>query len=231
MLIFWDIDGTLMYCGSDGTKALNNTFYHLYEIEDAFHQVGIGRAMDSMILEKIMEQYNIPNSELTKIKNSFVTELKLILKDNHDKKVLPGIRELVYFCEREGHINSLLTSNMKAGAEAKLESVNLNGHFLGGGFGDQKGEKWDIAKKAQEEIEELTSTKFNPKDVIVIGDSVYDIKTARTLGYNVISVCTGWTDQDVLRDAKPDVLFESFKDADAVEDVIRLMDKESKNNR
>ena len=35
-LILWDIDGTLIHCGSDGRKALNRTFLELYKIEDAF---------------------------------------------------------------------------------------------------------------------------------------------------------------------------------------------------
>jgi phosphoglycolate phosphatase-like HAD superfamily hydrolase len=42
MLIFWDIDGTLMHCGSDGTKALNRAFRDLCGIRDAFQNAGIG---------------------------------------------------------------------------------------------------------------------------------------------------------------------------------------------
>lgn len=226
MIIFWDIDGTLMYCGSDGTKALNNTFKQLYDIDDAFSQVGIGRAMDSMILEKIMDKFKIPESDLEKIKSKFVNELESILKKDKDKRVLPGIRELIFWAEREGHINSILTSNMKVGADAKLKSVNINGHFVGGGFGDEKGEKWDIALKAHKEIEDLTNQKFDSKEVVVIGDSVYDIETARRLGYNVISVCTGWTDKKVLQDADPDILFEDFSSTDAVMDVINCLDNQ-----
>lgn len=223
MLIFWDIDGTLMYCGSDGTIALNDTFKKLYNIDDAFHEVGIGRAMDSMILKKIMTKFSISEDQLPKIKKTFVSELERILKEDKNKRVLPGIRELIYFAEREGHINSLLTSNMKAGAEAKLKSVNLDGHFVGGGFGDNEGEKWDIALHALTEIEALTGEKFKPYEIVIVGDSVYDIETARRLGCNVISVSTGWTDEEVLIKADPDVLFENFSDSDSVADVINKM--------
>ena len=225
MLIFWDIDGTLMYCGSDGTKALNQTFAKLYNIEDAFHKVGIGSAMDSMILEKIMDKFNISDDHLSDIKTTFLTELEAILEADADKRVLPGIRELIYYAEREGHVNSLLTSNMKVGAEAKLRSVNLDGYFVGGGFGDDKGEKWDIAKRAKKEIEELQKQHFRPEDVVVIGDSIYDINTARKLGYNIISVATGWTPRTDLEKAVPDVLFEHLGDVDAVMDVLSRMTK------
>lgn len=220
MLIFWDIDGTLMYCGSDGTKALNATFDELYKIEDAFHKVGIGSAMDSVILEKIMDKFDIPVEDLDRIKKNYIEKLEHILKEDKTKKVLPGVRELKYYFEREGHINSILTSNMKIGAVTKLKSVNLADGFLGGGFGDAKGEKWDIALTSQKEIENITGEIFSQEQIVVIGDSVYDIETARKLGYNVIAVSTGWTDKEVLEAADPDVLFDSLQDTDAVIEVI-----------
>lgn len=223
MLIFWDIDGTLMYCGADGTTALNKIFEELYDIENAFKKVGIGHAMDSVILEKIMTRFNIPDTELARIETKYIEILDDILEKDTNKRVLPGIRELIYFAERKGHVNSLLTSNMKAGAYAKLRSVGLDGHFVSGGFGDIKGEKWDIAEIAVAEIEILTSRKYKPEEIIMIGDSEYDIKTAKKQGYHMISVSTGWTDEKDLVNADPDVLFENFGDADAVMDVINRM--------
>lgn len=225
MLIFWDIDGTLMYCGSDGTKALSETFKELYDIDDAFHKVGIGSAMDSVIIDKIMDRFDIPKDDLDRIKSTYVVKLNDILEKDNDKRVLPGIRELIYFAERNGYTNSLLTSNLKVGAEAKLKSVGLDGYFKGGGFGDERGQKWDIAPSALKELEELTGRKFTPKDVIVIGDSVTDINTAKNLGYNSISVSTGWTEEKDLEDADPDILFENFGNPDAVMEVIKRMDR------
>ena len=63
-LILWDIDGTLLHCGSDGRKALNRTFLELYGIEDAFGSSDIGGAMDSMILDGIMKSHAIEKKEL-----------------------------------------------------------------------------------------------------------------------------------------------------------------------
>ncbi len=225
MVIFWDIDGTLMYCGSDGTKALNETFEEMYNIKDAFSKAGIGHAMDAMILEKIMGKFNISESDLIKIETAYLRNLENILKNDESKRVLPGIRELIYYGEREGHVNSLLTSNMKTGAYAKLNSVDLGGHFIGGGFGDIKGEKWDIAEIALAELEILTSKKYKPTDVVIIGDSGYDIKTAKKQGYHVISVSTGWTDKEDLKKADPDILFESLEDTGEIIKVIKNMSR------
>ena len=58
-LILWDIDGTLLNCGSDGTEALNKTFKDMYGVEDAFLSAGIGSKMDYDIIRNIMESNDI----------------------------------------------------------------------------------------------------------------------------------------------------------------------------
>jgi len=227
MLIFWDIDGTLMYCGADGTKALNEAFYRLYGIEDAFMAAGIGGSTDSAILDKIMKEFGIQEADADKIKNNYIECLEKILRNDEDNRVLPGVREMLSLLDKKGHINSLLTSNIKTGAYTKLKSVGLDGLFFYGGFGDTssviKDEKWDIAGIAMKEIETLTKKEISPRDVVLIGDSVYDIKTARKSGFKIISVATGWTDYGDLLVADPDHLFEDLSDTDAVMAVIDMM--------
>ena len=147
-LILWDLDGTLMHCGADGTKALNETFRKLYGLEDAFSKAGIGHAMDSVILDRILESNRLDKGELNRVKQEYIRILGEILHQNRSKRILPGIKELL------GHIhgskesfNALLTSNLRIGAETKLESVGLQEYFHVGGFGDDYGEKWDAAIK------------------------------------------------------------------------------------
>lgn len=88
-LIFWDIDGTIMHCGSDGTKALNLTFYQLYGIENAFTKVGIGSAMDSVLLDRIMKAFSLDKKDLDTVKNLYVKNLEEILEQNESKRILP----------------------------------------------------------------------------------------------------------------------------------------------
>jgi hypothetical protein len=60
-LIFWDLDGTLMYCGYDGTKALNDTFQKLFGLEDACSVASLGHSMDSVTLNRIFNIYLLDN--------------------------------------------------------------------------------------------------------------------------------------------------------------------------
>ena len=94
-LILWDIDGTLLHCGSDGRKALNRTFFELYGISDAFGGSDIGGAMDSMILEGIMKSHVIEKDQLPTVIRHYQTVLADILHNNEQKRVLPGVPVLL----------------------------------------------------------------------------------------------------------------------------------------
>lgn len=223
MIILWDIDGTLMYCGADGTKALNNTFEKLYGIKDAFSKVGIGSAMDTVILDRIIKECAIENGDIKQIKRVYIEELDRILAADNNKRVLPGVLELLTFVTEEGGINVLLTSNLKDGALTKLASVDLLSHFEGhgiGGFGDDHEEKWLAAQDAVKEAEEHLGKSVSKNEIVVIGDSVYDIRTAKKIGARSIAVGTGWTESDVLMSENPDYFFEDLGDVKSVKRAL-----------
>ena len=212
-LILWDVDGTLMYCGSDGTKALNKTFHDLYGIEDAFSQSGIGSAMDSVILEGIMERFRLNRNDLENIKTVYIDQLSVILREDQNKRVLPGVRELLEYIGASCNcFNALLTSNLRNGAITKLESVGLEQYFHAGGFGDDIGEKWDAAQKGIAEAEEYFQVDFAKENIYLVGDSAYDIECAKKMGIVSIGVATGWMDYSVLKSHKPDYLYQDLSD-------------------
>lgn len=212
-LIFWDLDGTIMHCGADGTMALNDAFRKLYGMEDVFLGAGIGHSMDSVILERIRENYKLSNSDIEKAKEEYVRTLQEILRQNQNKKVLPGIREILKHIDMsENSYNAMLTSNLRIGAKAKLESVGLQHYFSVGGFGDVYGEKADAAIKGIEEAESYYGVRFEKKHIYIVGDSIYDIACAREIDAISIGVATGFTDYDVLKSNAPDYFYSDLSD-------------------
>lgn len=212
-LILWDLDGTLMHCGSSGTRALNETFRKLYGIEDAFTKAGIGHAMDAVILDRIMERNNLDKIGLDRVKEEYIEILDSILRQNSDKRVLPGIKELLEYIDVSGNIfNALLTSNLRIGAETKLKSVGLERFFHVGGFGDDYGEKWDAALKGILEAEDYYGVPFDKKNIYIIGDSIYDIECAKKIAVVSISVATGFAEYEMLKNNEPDYLYEDLSD-------------------
>jgi len=220
-LIFWDIDGTLMYCGSNGTMALNKTFRDIYGIEDAFEKAGIGRAMDAVILENIFEGFRIPDPDREGVMARYIANLGEILKQNEQKRVMPGVPQLLDYIDRHPSLfNGILTSNFRLGAWTKLDSVDILGYFKVGGFGDIIGEKWDAALRGVMEAERFFGVSFHRSDVIIIGDSAYDIECAKRLGMISIGVATGWTDYETLGSHEPDYLFHDLTDYSKIIDII-----------
>jgi phosphoglycolate phosphatase-like HAD superfamily hydrolase len=216
MLIFWDIDGTLMSCGSDGTKALNKTFLELHGVEDAFLRAGIGSALDFTILRRIARECGIADFDGDVFASAYVENLKDILARNENKRVMPGVVALLeYVRARAGFANLLLTSNLRAGAEAKLRAVDLWRYFADapcGGFGDAPGEKWDAASAAIAAFAAASGRPVSSVGSVVIGDSVYDIRCARRVGARHIAVATGFTPAEVLAAEAPEYLFEDLGD-------------------
>lgn len=226
ILVLWDIDGTLMHCGADGTTALNRTFQQLYGVENAFSKVGIGSAMDAVILDRIMNGFNIDKGELERIKKSYVENLQYILNQNVNKKVLPGIRELLNYIDESDHcFNAILTSNLRIGAETKLKSVGLHQYFQVGGFGDANGEKWDAAKIGIAEAEEYFGVKFDKERIYLVGDGAYDMEAANRLGIKSIGVATGWMAYEILETHSPDYLFRDLSNYNNVIEIWESVDQ------
>jgi len=212
-LILWDLDGTLMHCGADGTKALNEAFRKLYGVEDAFSKAGIGHAMDAVILDRIMESNKLDKNELEKVKEEYIVILDDILSRNPDKRILPGVRELLEHIHGSAEsYSALLTSNLRIGAETKLKSVGLDRYFHVGGFGDDYGEKWDAALKGIREAEDRFGVKFENENIYIIGDSIYDIECAKRIEVVSIGVATGWAEYEMLKSEEPDYLYEDLSD-------------------
>ena len=212
-LILWDLDGTLMHCGADGTRALNETFRKLYGVEEAFSKAGIGHAMDAVILDRIMETNHLDRTGLDHVKEVYIKVLGSILNQNPKKRVLPGVKDLLEYIEESASVYSaLLTSNLRIGAETKLRSVGLDGFFPVGGFGDDYGEKWDAALKGIREAESYYGHRFEKENIYIIGDSVYDIECAKRIEVISIGVATGFADYELLQEKSPDYLYEDLSD-------------------
>jgi len=58
----------------------------------------------------------------------------------------------------------------------------------------------------------ISKYNFNMEDVIYIGDETRDITAARKLGIRIASVTWGYNSKEVLKEHKPDYLFDQPKD-------------------
>jgi phosphoglycolate phosphatase-like HAD superfamily hydrolase len=185
-------------------------------VADAFQKAGVGNAMDFTVLRRIAAQCGIADFDADALESAYVSNLERILEQDGGKRVMPGAVALLdYVRGRDGWMNLLLTSNLRAGAEAKLRSVGLWSYCAGargGGFGDGPGEKWDAARAAIEEAAALTGIRRPPRDIVIIGDSAYDVRCAKRLGARHIAVASGFTSAAALAAEGPEYLFDDLSD-------------------
>lgn len=222
-IIFWDIDGTLMHCGNDGTKALNLAFAELFQIEDALTGVKVGSVMDYTLVNRVFAKHGISEDRLEEVKLRYIENLKRILSVNHTKRVLPGVIELLDLVQQTGTaVNALLTSNFKVGAMAKLASVGLADYFEIGAFGDAPGEKWHSAEDCLAGLSSAWGRLIDGSDAVLIGDGGYDIECAKRTGMRSIAVATGWTAPDILQELNPDHYFSDLRNTERVRRILNI---------
>jgi phosphoglycolate phosphatase len=135
--------------------------------------------------------------------------------------VLPGVATIVADLVSLGVIVGLATGNAPAVADAKMRAAGL-GQFepLLGGFGDGKIERAQVAQQAVASVRaaagEMADAGTPDQDplpgahILLIGDTVSDVRAARSAGIRCLAVSTGAVSEQALRDAEPDVFFSSL---------------------
>ena len=140
----------------------------------------------------------------------------------HQTTVMPGVPEILdALGEHRDHVVvALLTGNIERGAQLKLGSADLDGHFLFGAYGSDAERRDALPAIAVRRALEHTGREFRGKDVVVIGDTPFDITCGRSLGVCAVGVTTGRHDRDSLEAAGADHVLADLADTGAVLDLL-----------
>ena len=126
-----------------------------------------------------------------------------------DYRTLPGIEACLKALEKEGDVRiGLGTGNLERGARIKLDPSGLNSYFPFGGFGSDSEERAELLKIGAARAG--ASASVAPEDVLIIGDTILDIKAAREAGFPVAAVTCGHGNAQALAAAGPDILLRDF---------------------
>ena len=99
----------------------------------------------------------------------------------------------------------ILTGNSERIALWKLDHAGYAGMFSFGLYGDEATNRIELAKTVFE--------KSSIRDIVVIGDTIHDIRCGKAIGATTIGVLTGMhADPSVMEAEKPDILVPSLMD-------------------
>jgi phosphoglycolate phosphatase len=199
-------------------------FDELFSVRDAFRDVPMAGRTDAGILADAAVAHGIRAEapELALFPHRYVHYLTQELdKPGPRKGIMPGIRPLLdALAARDDFHLALLTGNLEAGAQIKLQYFGLWHYFRGGAFGDDAPERNRLLPRAVAHVAECGGPSVAARDAIVIGDTPLDVACAQASGARSIAVATGSHSVEQLRGAGADVVFEDFSDTEAVLQVL-----------
>lgn len=211
--LLFDIDGTLMTSSHAGTNAMAATARELFGVQQIGPLEVHGRC-DRGILGNLFDNLNLPfDDHHQEFCQRYYQNLPSSLVEN-DGRLLPGVRTLLdILAGRQDVALGLLTGNLERAAEIKLNHVGVNDFFSFGGFGDHFPDRNDVAAAAVGAASSALGDAFDHSKILVIGDTVNDIRCARSIGARVIAVETGGGTSADLHAAKPDHVFPDLSDS------------------
>ncbi len=227
-----DIDGTLVLTGGAGQTAFAQTLAADFGVGETSRDVVFAGRSDRAIAMDLFRIHGIAatGENWRRFCVGYVRRLENALR-THNGHVLPGVNELLAALSARGDVAiGLLTGNVHEGAQRKLSYYGLWRHFPFGGFGDDHEDRNDIAAAAlaaaHKYLRENGRAPVPPvqgaeQKVLVIGDTLNDVRCGQSIGAHCVAVATGHSTSDVLRTVDPEVVVESLED---VAPILALLD-------
>ena len=207
-IILFDIDGTLLLTGGAGLRALGRVFRDRYGVEDAYRGVEFHGATDAAIIRAIIRkrlERDPEDGELSLLADLYVETLQRVLEEGVPAfRVLPGAREaLEALAARPDVTLGLATGNLEPAAWAKLRHAKLDRYFRVGGFGTDSEDRLVLTRRGAERARREAGAD-DSVPVLVVGDTVHDVRCAKGIGAACLAVATGNAPLEALRDAGAD---------------------------
>lgn len=221
-LVLFDIDGTLLDANGAGARAL------LAAIRDVFgRSVPVGShsfagKTDPQIARELLGSAGFAERHVRAgLPRLWRSYLRLLPEElaRTAPVVLEGVSELLEALEAEGEgvLVGLLTGNLRAGAELKLNAAGLGfDRFRVGAFGSDHHDRAELPEIARRRAGEFIGNDISGSQMVIVGDTPHDIRCGEGLGVRTVAVATGGYDREALAACAPDHLFATLRDHPAV---------------
>ena len=207
--ILFDIDGTLIRTPNAGMSAMGRAVTQHYGIEE-IPGIRVHGCTDRGIVNELFSALNLClDADRSDFMATYCDFLKAKLaKDGGE--VLPGVVKLLDTLQQRDDVAlGILTGNARQPADIKLVHFGLDHYFDFGGYGDDFPDRNDVAAETATAAQKALGDRFDVSKAWVIGDTVNDIRCARSIGAKVLTVETGGDCRAALEKSAPCLLYTS----------------------
>lgn len=219
-VLLFDIDGTLVLTGRAGLRAMVRAFGELFGRDEPFEGVSMAGRTDTFLLSHALARAGLADDRSTHDRFRGVY-LRLLAEEiekpgSGRKGVMPGVEPLLDALGAQHACRlALLTGNYRDAAEIKLAHFGLWDFFPWGVFGEESADRNALAHLARERLP-LHLPDVPVGEIVVVGDTRFDVECARAIGARAVAVATGGQSVAELREAGADCVFEDLSDTQAV---------------
>lgn len=223
-IILFDVDGTLILSGGAGARALDRAFLSLHGIPQAMEDVRPEGKTDPAIVREVFArrlEREPAAGEMEAVFAAYVPFLEEEVAASTGFSVMPGIpRLLEILAGRRDVLLGLVTGNLEPAARIKLARPGLERHFRFGGFGSDSESREILTRIGVSRGRDLAvraglaraSDDGASLRVVIVGDTLHDIRAARHVGGFCVAVATGFTPYEVLSEHGPDLLLRDLSE-------------------
>lgn len=218
-LVLFDIDGTLITDGGASREAFAAALLDVFGYRGELRRYDFSGRTDPQIAHMVLRDAawseDDIDSRMPRLWEKYIAGLEI--HERSRVRELPGVRALLDSLRSDARATlALLTGNIERGARLKLSGPALNDYFPFGAFGSDSPHREALPPIAIQRAAERGGRRFRGRDVVIIGDSIYDVRCGAPHSATTIAVASGKTPAEKLRAENPDHFFESAEDRDGL---------------
>lgn len=228
-LVLFDIDGTLLSTHGAAARAFRRALLEVYGETGPIETYDFHGRTDPQIARELLRLAGADDAAIDAgfdaLWRVYIRELERELAGpGVHVDVLPGVPELLDALHARGeHLVALLTGNIEEGARLKLTAAGLWERFDFGAYGSDHERRDRLPAVAVRRARERSGIHFRGRDVVIIGDTPFDVSCGRSLGVWAVAVATGKHSVEELVEAGADVVLTDLSETAAAVRAIEAL--------
>ncbi len=207
----FDVDGTLIDSLNFIVTVVNKVCVKHGQSEQSadFIKDGVGLSREKSLRRLFPE---VSDVELMQIADEVKEEVSKLRGSGYKDPLFAGTEEILSRLEEQGYLLGIATGNSFPALQEILKLYNMEKRFICLKTADRSPSKPNPAML----IEASKETGVDVTNIVMVGDSVYDMQTAKNAGAKAVGVSWGYNSSSDLQNAGADIIINKFAELDNV---------------